>query len=263
MISSLFFCEALDSGHLPVSSGYLLLSALSRQLASTEVGEMIHVRDEGQFFTLSSLRPEYFWKTFRSTSHEGNLTFDKGDLFAFRVSLPNAEIFENFSSHVIGTQLALGGAGFKVLKNSQVGENDMSCWMESEELALIPPHRRVSVDFILPTGFKSNERQSTFPTPELFFTSLALRWQKWGKTSESFDQNVFSKVLVEKYSLFSAAVRLKNAQTFLGCVGSVRYSFEQLSETERAFLSGLASLAPFCGVGYKVTQGMGLVKVRF
>jgi len=135
--------------------------------------------------------------------------------------------------------------------------------MEFEELAFIPPHRKVFVDFILPTGFKSNDRQSTFPTPELFFTSLALRRQKRSEVKEAFDKSVFSKVLVEKYSLFSVAVRLKNAQTFLGCVGSVRYSFEQLSETERTFLSDLASLAPFCGVGYKVTQGMGLVKVRF
>jgi CRISPR-associated endoribonuclease Cas6 len=268
MISSLFFCCAAESGHVPISSGYLLFSALSRHLDSSPLQEILHAKDDGRLFTLSSLMPDYFWKTFRCTPHRGNIVFEKGALFAFRVSLPDLDAFESFSSRVLGALLTLDGASFKVLGASQSGENDMSRQMDPEELNLIPPFSGVSVDFLLPTGFKSNGRQNIFPAPELFFGSLAIRRQKvMGEAFDAekfFDRNkIFGRVSVTGYSLSSRAVRLKNDQVFRGCVGDVRYSFEDLPETDRALLSQLAALAPFCGVGYKVAQGMGLVNTHF
>ena len=263
MLSSLFFCKAVNGGHLPLSSGYLLFSAISKHLGSSAAGDLLHVRDEGQFFTLSSMMPDYFWRTFRCASQNGNVFFDKGAPFTFRASFSDAPAIDDFASHIVGTSLTLGGASFKVLKASQVGENDMSRRVDFEDLALIPPFPEVSVDFILPTGFKSNDRQMIFPVPELFFGSLAIRWQKGTKAKELFDKTLFSRVLVESYSLSTAAVRLKNDQVFRGCVGNVRYSFKELSEAERISLSRLVSIAPFCGVGYKVAQGMGLVKIQF
>jgi CRISPR-associated endoribonuclease Cas6 len=263
VLSSLFFCHAADAGYMPLSSGYLLFSALSKHLGASTAGELLHTWDEGQFFTLSSIMPDYFWKTFRCSSQDGNILFEKGALFAFRASFPDVPVFDDFASSVVGASLTLGSAAFKILKASQIGENDMSRRMDFDDLTLIPPFPEVAVDFILPTGFKSNERQMIFPVPELFFGSLAIRWQKGTKTETPFDKNLFNRVSVESYSLSSAATSLKNNQVFRGCVGSARYSFKKLSEAERAFLSRLASLAPFCGVGYKVAQGMGLVKVQF
>ncbi|MDR1649709.1 MAG: CRISPR system precrRNA processing endoribonuclease RAMP protein Cas6, partial [Synergistaceae bacterium] len=161
------------------------------------------------------------------------------------------------------TSLTIGGAGFRVLNASQPGENEMSRLIDAEELRQTPPSSGVSVDFLLPAGFKSGGRQITFPTPEIFFGSLSIRLQKIAQMEAPFDGALFGRVSVGDYSLSSVAVRLKNDQVFRGCVGNARYSFGTLSEAEQAFLSRLAALAPFCGVGYKVAQGMGLVKIRF
>jgi CRISPR-associated endoribonuclease Cas6 len=207
--------------------------------------------------------PDYFWKTFRCAPQQGDIVFEKGAFFAFRVSLSNADAFEDFSSRVLGASLTLGGASFEVLEASRSGENAMSRRITLRELSLIPPFTGVSVDFLLPAGFKSNDRQNIFPTPELFFGSVAIRRQKQAGTEEAFDKTLFSRVSVANYSLSSRAVRLKNNQVFRGCVGNVRYSFEGLPKTDQAYLSQLAALAPFCGVGYKVTQGMGMVKIHF
>jgi CRISPR-associated endoribonuclease Cas6 len=262
LISSLFYCRAIDAGHIPISSGYLLFSALSRCLENFPEGRILH-SEEGRFFTLSSLMPDYFWTTFRCTSKNGNIFFEKGASFTFRASFSDAGMFRGFTSRVVGTTLTIDGAGFKVLDASQPGENEMSRQTTMEELDRISPYSDVSVDFILPAGFKSGNRQITFPTPEIFFGSLSIRLQKIMTMEAPFDGSVFSRVSVRDYALSSAAVRLKNNQVFRGCVGKVRYSFEALSETERVFLSRLAALAPFCGVGYKVAQGMGLVKIQF
>jgi CRISPR-associated endoribonuclease Cas6 len=268
LISSLFHCQALDAGHVPISNGYLLFSALSRRLGDSPEGRFLHAEDDGRLFTLSPLMPDYFWTTFRCTSKNGNIFFEKGASFAFRVAFSDAGAFRGFASRTAGAVLTVDGAGFRILRASQPGEDEMSRQMSVGELRRTPPSSGVSVEFILPAGFKSGGRQITFPTPEIFFGSLSIRLQKALKTEvppgdAAFDSAVFGRVLVEDYSLSSAVVRLKNNQIFRGCVGKVRYSFGTLSEEERAFLSQLAALAPFCGVGYKAAQGMGLVKVQF
>jgi CRISPR-associated endoribonuclease Cas6 len=262
VISSLFFCQALDSGHIPISSGYLLFSALSRCLKDSPASELLHAENGERFFTLSPMMPDYFWTTYRCASKDGNIFFEKGAPFAFRAALSDAGAFRCFASRVVGASLTIGGAGFKVQKASQPGENEMSQRASVEELLQIPPYAGVSVNFILPTGFKSGGRQITLPAPEIFFGSLFIRLQKFMKTEIAFDNTVFSRVATEDYALSSAAVRLKNNQVFRGCTGNVRYAFGALPEAERAFLSRLAALAPFCGVGYKVAQGMGLVKIH-
>jgi CRISPR-associated endoribonuclease Cas6 len=269
LLSSLFHCQAIDVGHIPISSGYLLFSALSRHLADCPEEHILHSEDDGRCFTLSPLMPDYFWTTFRCTPKDGNIFFEKGAPFAFRASFADADTFRGFASRVVGATLTLDGAGFKVLDASQPGENEMSRQITMEELDQMSPHSEVSVNFILPTGFKSNNRQVTLPAPEIFFSSLSIRLQKILKMEALFnmealfDIEVFSRVAVKDHSLSSAAVRLKNNQVFRGCVGKIHYSFDSLSEEERTFLSRLAALAPFCGVGYKVAQGMGLVKIQF
>ncbi|MDR1620925.1 MAG: CRISPR system precrRNA processing endoribonuclease RAMP protein Cas6 [Synergistaceae bacterium] len=263
MISSLFHCQSLTTGHVPISSGYLLFSALSRYLGDSPEGRILHAEDEGRIFTLSPMMPDYFWTTYRCAPKNGNIFFEKGASFAFRASFSDADVFHGFASGVVGAALTIDGAGFRVLKASRPGENEMSRQISVEELNSIPPSLDVFVNFVLPTGFKSNDRQITFPAPEIFFGSLAIRLQKIVKAEAFADNTILRRVLVEDHFLSSVAVRLKNNQIFRGCVGKVHYSLGALSEPERGSLSRLAALAPFCGVGYKVTQGMGLVDIRF
>jgi hypothetical protein len=220
LFSSLFYCQALDTGHIPISGGYLLFSALSRRLEGSPASDFLHAEGGECFFTLSPMMPDYFWTTYRCTSRDGNVFFEKGTSFAFRAAFSDSDAFRCFASRVVGASLAIGGAGFKVLRASQPGENEMSRQTSVEELRKTPPYSDISVDFILPTGFKSSGRQITFPTPEIFFGSLLIRLQKFMKSQSSFDSAFFGRVLVEDYALSSTAVRLKNDQVFRGCAGN-------------------------------------------
>jgi CRISPR-associated endoribonuclease Cas6 len=262
MISSLILCHSINAGLLPVSNGYLLHSALSLLLESTPAAVALHPKGKERFFTLSPMMPESFWSTQSHPRQKGDFSFECGAPFAFRVSFSDEALYDSFVSRVSGAQITLGGAGFSVTRVSIPGENETSRRFTAEELAEIQPFQGISVDFVLPTGFKSNERQVTFPTPELFFGSIAARMEIVSGDAQDFDRSVFGRVLVGNYDLSSSAVQLKNDQVFRGCVGRVVYSFGNLPERERVFLSQAAALAPFCGVGYKVSQGMGLVRVR-
>jgi CRISPR-associated endoribonuclease Cas6 len=262
MFSSLFYCQSEEGNYLPLSNGYLLFSALSRHFTLYPGQDILHEQETGGLFTLSALMPDSFWKK-PGWTFKKDIALEKGALFAFRISFQEDRAFEFFSSNIVGARLTLGGASFKVLRAFPREENELCQQISLEELKSVPPYSGISVDFLLPAGFKSSDKQNIFPTSELFFGSLALRWQRWAKTGEAFDQTLFSSVLIEQFSLSSVAVRLKNDQIFRGCIGNVCYSFRNLSETGKRFLSLLAALAPFCGVGYKVTQGMGLVKIRF
>lgn len=86
MISSLVLCEALSDGHLPVSNGYLLFSALTRRLSERGVPECLHGVSGFNGAALSALTPESFWRTLHYSWGKGVLQLKKGEKLAFRVS---------------------------------------------------------------------------------------------------------------------------------------------------------------------------------
>ena len=86
MISSLVLCEALSDGHVPVSNGYLLFSALARRLSEFGGPEPLHGAPGFKGVALSALTPESFWRTLHYSWGKGVLQLQKGDRLAFRVS---------------------------------------------------------------------------------------------------------------------------------------------------------------------------------
>lgn len=266
MISSLVLCEALSDGHVPVSNGYLLFSALARRLSEFGGPEPLHGAPGFKGVALSALTPESFWRTLHYSWGKGVLQLQKGDRLAFRVSFLDDALLEPFAEAVTGSSLTLGGAPVGVKRVSRPGENAMSRQTDEGALRESPPCGGVDVTFLSPTGFKSGAVQNILPSPELWFRSLAARWKTaYGENPlENLGQeNPIKNTFVADYSLRSAAVVLKENLVFRGCVGRVRYVWKNESTAVRKALACLTAFAFFCGVGYKTTQGMGQVLAEF
>ena len=271
MISSLVLCEALSDGHVPVSNGYLLFSALARRLSEFGGPEPLHGAPGFKGVALSALTPESFWRTLHYSWGKGVLQLQKGDKLAFRVSFLDDALLEPFAEAVTGSSLTLGGAPVGVKRVSRPGENAMSRQTDEGALRETPPCGGADVTFLSPTGFKSGAVQNILPTPDLWFRSLAARWKTaYGENPlEDLKQenlglehpikNALANTFVADYSLRSAAVVLKENLVFRGCVGRVRYVWKNESTAVRKALACLTAFAFFCGVGYKTTQGMGQV----
>lgn len=266
MISSLVLCEALSDGHVPVSNGYLLFSALARRLSGFGGPEPLHGAPGFKGVALSALTPESFWRTLHYSWGKGVLQLQKGDRLAFRVSFLDDALLEPFAEAVTGSSLTLGGAPVGVKRVSRPGENAMSRQTDEGALRESSPCEGVDVTFLSPTGFKSGAVQNILPSPELWFRSLAARWKTaYGENPlENLGQeNSIKNTFVADYSLRSAAVVLKENLVFRGCVGRVRYVWKNESTAVRKALACLTAFAFFCGVGYKTTQGMGQVLAEF
>lgn len=245
-------------GYVPISNGYLLFSVLSRQLGAMDSSRILH--EDRRSVCCSALLPEYFWQTFSCSSSEGKLYFKKKDVFAFRISFLDDNQYFIFKKAVQGYFLQLGGARFCVFNVSAPGENQMSRSQSVADLYHLPAVDSLRVQFISPTGFKSDEQQRSLPIPQLFFQSLAL---KWAESQEDLMPKVsFDSIAISDFSLKSCAVRLKNDLVFRGCTGFIRYEFLDMKEEAKQVLTRLASFSFFCGAGYKTSQGLGQVLVQ-
>ena len=261
MISSLVLCEALSDGHVPVSNGYLLFSALTRRLSEFGGPELLHGAPGFKGVALSALTLEFFWRTLYYSWGKGVLQLRKGDALAFRIAFLEDALLDSFAQAVAGSSLTLGGAPIGVRKVSRPGENAMSRRTDEGALRESPPCGGVDVTFLSPTGFKSGSVQNILPAPELWFHSLAARWKT--AYGESLIEDTLENTFVADYSLRSAAVVLKDNLVFRGCVGRVRYVWKNERMAVRKALACLTAFAFFCGVGYKTTQGMGQVMTEF
>jgi|DewCreStandDraft_4_1066084.scaffolds.fasta_scaffold01130_22 CRISPR-associated endoribonuclease Cas6 len=119
--------------------------------------------------------------------------------------------------------------------------------------------REVTLKFISPTSFRRAGLNVPLPDPRLVLGSL---WQKWQAYSDTaFGEDVFEEV--QALTALAAAeihTRVWKYPRYLmtGFVGTATYQLtgNPSSGAIRLF-NGLAHLAPFSGVGYKTTMGMG------
>lgn len=119
--------------------------------------------------------------------------------------------------------------------------------------------RQVTLKFISPTSFRRAGLNVPLPDPRLVLGSL---WQKWQAYSGiGFGEDVFEEV--QSLTALAAAdihTRVWKYPRYLmtGFVGTATYQItgNPSSGAIRLF-NGLLHLAPFSGVGYKTTMGMG------
>ncbi|MBM4459700.1 MAG: CRISPR system precrRNA processing endoribonuclease RAMP protein Cas6 [Chloroflexi bacterium] len=119
--------------------------------------------------------------------------------------------------------------------------------------------RTVTLEFISPTAFKSQEMQMPVPLPGLVFGSLVERWNAFSSVALDPDLRRFAneRVAISRYRLESRPVPTKGGALRIGGVGQVTYTALDDDRYALAALNILADFALYSGVGVQTATGMG------
>lgn len=119
--------------------------------------------------------------------------------------------------------------------------------------------RSITLEFISPTAFRSQEMQMPVPLPGLVFGSLTDRWNAFSTVALDPDLRRFAneRVAISRYCLESQPAPTKNGALRIGGVGQVTYTALDDDRYALAALNILADFALYSGVGVQTATGMG------
>jgi CRISPR/Cas system endoribonuclease Cas6 (RAMP superfamily) len=151
------------------------------------------------------------------------------------------------------------------LTSSQVQQ--VKTW---HDLTLPTKHTELAFHFMTPTAVTRQDSQrqrytALHPDPVTIFTQLAHRWQALGGPPLAdglADYLNDGGCVTKKYDLSTVEFRHRQ-RTQLGFVGYITYLCRQSDADCVQTLNWLTRLAPFAGVGYQTTRGMGAVATKF
>lgn len=167
-------------------------------------------------------------------------------------SLENAldvisELLLNDSGIVVKVSKAemISETDFEALIKAPMGDENRPAWKKLE--------------FVSPTGFKSNGQYVLFPSSDLILKSLIAKWNAacsdYILDDEEMLKLLLSGVSISGYRLSSRDFRMKN-QHIPAFVGSVTLR-ARLSEPLLKIYSMLLAFGGYSGVGIKTALGMG------
>lgn len=156
-----------------------------------------------------------------------------------------------------GREFGLGSARFIGLEATE--KEDARATYDS--LALNQRPSKLVVVFRTPTSFRRQGEQVLFPLPGLVFGSLASRWNAfapWALPSDRFAE--FELLRVSRYELRTSVVKFSRF-VLLGFVGRITYTLPRdMPAPIVVMIAALGRYAPYAGVGYRTTMGMGGVE---
>jgi len=122
--------------------------------------------------------------------------------------------------------------------------------------------RNVTLRFVSPTAFTSNNMTVPVPMPSLVFGSLVERWNAFSPVTLSPEMRRFGEEMIalSRYRLESKTVVQKNKGLRIGAVGEATYAALGGDRYWLGVMQMLADFANYSGVGAQTTQGMGQVR---
>lgn len=166
--------------------------------------------------------------------------------------------FADIMSSRTGQTLRLASSSFILQKILTPGEHPLAVELDPLKEDNFAPYETAGFNFASPTGFKRSGKQFFLPAPELIFGDLLRkRMMLSPKTAIADPELLLPYIELLRYDIKSRAARLREDRTIRGFCGEVEFSFTHFQPRERLFLSSLAAIAFFSGVGYKTTQGLG------
>lgn len=193
-----------------------------------------------------------------------------GTSFALRIGLLHKALFQAFARSFFERptpEVHLGGVRFAIRGVLATPKAHAFAGTASWEglLTMAKPVSKVSLQFITPTAFTQGDdpqgqsQIGLFPTTETTWGSLLRRWNNLTDTHKLPDDLLKRvTILPARYELRTEMLQFaKNPQ--LGFTGTCMYELRG-AEDDRRLVAALAEAAFYLGVGYKTTQGMGLVK---
>lgn len=124
------------------------------------------------------------------------------------------------------------------------------------------PDKRVGLQFLSPTTFKSEGRHMPVPLPPMVFGSLLEKWNAFAPIAFPPEVRRYAEecLALSSYQLKSRVALLKEGGLRIGAVGFARYTATNYDRYWLSLIHLLADFAFFAGVG--VGTGMGLGQCR-
>jgi CRISPR-associated endoribonuclease Cas6 len=134
-----------------------------------------------------------------------------------------------------------------------------------------PPPDSVTLRFLTPTTFRQSPpldghfgddpHNLPFPLPELVFGGLRSLWNAFGPHPLAEEMRAFARdcVVVSRYRLHTELVEFESGRRgrLGGFVGTCRFALRCTDMTWRRRVGLLVAFAPFAGVGWRTTMGLG------
>lgn len=191
-----------------------------------------------------------------------------GEEYQLRLCFLQADLYRQFArSFLQGSPppLQLGSA---TLRLNEIVASSAHPWAGGvawhELIGRARPAETITLQFATPTAFSLGEnaqgrkRVGLFPDGETVFKSLLRRWNACAPHAMDADLLDDVDILPAQYELQTHMLQFSKSRQ-VGFTGRVTYAIDA-SETTRHLLAALADAAFYLGVGYKTTQGMGLVR---
>lgn len=244
-----------------------------------------HEGNQGRPFTVSSL-----WGS-DLHPHQGFLQLSPQTICYLRITSIDPALTAILLKDIVPTweqkRLHLIGVPFHVRKiASRSHQHTQAACYTYEEIKErteeAPPPERITLRFLSPTVFRrSPPKDSAFvknpynlplPIPELLFAGLLSIWNntKWNANT-AFPEQVTSQlpefvrdcVVISRYSLQTELVKFGSGRRghVGGFEGECYYAIRCEDPTWQRRIGLLAAFAPFAGVGWRTTMGLGQVKL--
>jgi CRISPR-associated endoribonuclease Cas6 len=185
---------------------------------------------------------------------------------------------ESLAPAWLGATVYLGGVPFRV---RTVADHDgdhpqagtLSYVALADKVKQYPPPSGLDMRFLTPTTFRRSPQLDgpfgddpydvPLPLPELAFGGLLEMWNTFAPQPLPEDMDVFVRdcVVVSRYRLHTELVSFGSGRRGRvgGFVGECRFAIRCGDEAWRQRVGFLAAFAPFAGVGWRTTVGLGQV----
>lgn len=129
-------------------------------------------------------------------------------------------------------------------------------------LGRVRPGRRLTLQFVSPTTFKSGGKHVPVPLPEWVFGSLLEKWNAFAPVALPDDVRRFAAevLALSRYDLHTLGLPLKDEALRIGAVGQATYTALTEDRYWLSLIHLLADFAQFAGIG--VGAGMGFGQAR-
>jgi len=236
--------------------GLGLFLSLIRQV-DEPLAKRLHSTDGLKPFTVSPLQGKF-------RQRKGDLHIAKGSVWWLRFTALEEIVFARLMESFLkgNSTLRLEQAHFRVA--DVITHPQGSPWAGfngfDEILESASSERKISLQFNSPTVFRSGGRRNiTFPSPELIFGSLLMKWNAFSQTN--IDRNIINAlendVLVSRYKLETKMLEFESYSE-LGFAGTCTYLVkDSVPGAMVRDINALADFSFYCGTGAKTTMGMG------
>lgn len=134
-----------------------------------------------------------------------------------------------------------------------------------QALSQSPINHTVALSFVSPTAFNINGQYfSLFPEPLLVWESLLRVWNLYAPESLQMERQVLREFVHNHVSVSACELSTRTLHypkyTQKGFMGTCTYTISHGDEKAK-HIACLAAFAPYAGVGYKTTMGMGQVRL--